>query len=136
MPLARLSVPVHLGDERVQGLADAVHHGLVDTCHVPLEDRFQLIIRMPAGSMILDPYFGGVVRGEEACVVEILLLRGRTESQKRQLYRAIADRAMTAGFRPDDVLISLTENSAIDWSLGRGEAFEGLGAQHMDSGGS
>lgn len=124
MPLARLSVPAHLAHEQALALADAVHQALVDTCRVPQDDRFQLITHFAPGTMLIHPSFGGVARSADACVVEICFLRGRSDDQKRALYRAIAERAQASGLRSDDVLVALVENGPIDWSLGRGKAYE------------
>ena len=123
MPLTRLSVPAHLDAAQVRALADAVHHGLVDTCNVPDDDRFQLVSRFAPDSMILNPTFGHVQRTADACVIEITFLSGRTEEQKCRLYQRVVEAAVKAGFVADDILIALTENSRIDWSLGRGRAF-------------
>jgi hypothetical protein len=90
---------------------------------VPANDLFQLISRYRTEEMILDPTFGGVQRSADACIVEILFLQSRTDEQKRRLYRATVAGAVAAGFRPDDVMIALTENTRIGWSLGHGVAY-------------
>jgi hypothetical protein len=123
MPLVRMSVPETLAKEKVRALADAVHAALVTTCAVPLADRFQLITRFPADAMILDPTFPNVARGPEASIVEITFLSGRRDNTKRALYADIAHRAKAAGFRGDDVMVALTENHPIDWSLGLGVSY-------------
>jgi len=73
--------------------------------------------------MILDPTFGNVNRSRDACIAEITFLRGRTDDQKQSLFKYIDGRAVAAGFRADDVMIALTENSHMDWSLGLGIAY-------------
>ncbi len=123
MPLTKISAPRHLAYAKVKALADAVHDGLVQTCLVPPKDLFQIIARFDSEEMILDPTFGGVSRSQEACIVEITFLSGRTDEQKRNLFRHIAEKAVTAGFRPDDVMVALTENTRMDWSLGHGVAY-------------
>ncbi len=125
MPLARISVPAHLPQEQVSSLADAVHQGLVETCRVPQDDRFQLISRFQAEAMILHPTYPNVTRTADACVVEISFLQGRSEDEKRKLYRYVVDQAATAGFATDDIMIALMENSPVDWSPGRGQAYAG-----------
>lgn len=130
MPLARISVPAHLSRELITALADAVHQGLVETCGVPPDDRFQLVSRFEPDAMILNPTFPNVKRSAGACIVEITFLGGRSDGQKRALYARVVAMAASAGFAPDDIMIALTENSAIDWSLGRGQAYSG----HEDSG--
>lgn len=123
MPLTRISVPIHLEPTRARALAEAVQAGLVQTCNVPPDDLFQLVTRFEPHAMILDPAFGGVSRSRDACIVEITFLRGRTDEQKRKLFRHIAEQAVAAGLRGDDVMVALTENAHMDWSLGRGLAY-------------
>jgi hypothetical protein len=125
MPLCRLSVPAHLPPSRIRALADAVHEGLVETCGVEPNNRFQLISTYASRMMLLDPTFGDVKRTPEGSIIEILLLEGRTEEQKKNLFRRIADRAAGAGFAGDDVMITLIENVPDNWSLGHGRQFGG-----------
>jgi phenylpyruvate tautomerase PptA (4-oxalocrotonate tautomerase family) len=73
--------------------------------------------------MVIDPSFGGVERSADACIVEITFLAGRSDEQKRALYRHISQGAEAVGLRADDVVVALTENGRIDWSLGRGQAY-------------
>lgn len=128
MPLTRISAPRHLPFAKLKALADAVQDGLVQTCKVPPRDLFQVIARFGSEELILDPTFGGVSRSEDACIAEITLLSGRTDEQKRKLFAHIVDKAVAAGFRPDDLMIALAENSPLDWSLGGGVAY----ADHVD----
>lgn len=114
----------------VKALAEAVQDALVKTCNVPPNDLFQLISRFEHDEIILDPSFGGVNRSRDACIAEITFLRGRTDEQKRQLFRHIVEQAVAAGFRADDIMIALTENSHADWSLGLGVAY----ADHVRDG--
>ena|SRR5882724_4745180 len=124
MPLVRISVPVHLAKERVRALADAVHAALVQTCQIPMKDRFQLITCFANQDMIIDPTFPDVERSADASIVEILFLDGRDGEKKRSLYREIARGAVAGGFREDDIMVTLLENAPIDWSCGRGMAYE------------
>ena len=123
MPLTRLSVPAHLNARQVRSLANAVHDALVECCDVPQGDRFQLVSRFEREHLILDPNFGDVKRTADACVIEITFLSGRTDAQKRRLYRDLAARAAGIGFAQDDLVVGLVENGAIDWSLGNGRAY-------------
>ncbi len=129
MPLTRISAPRHLPHAKIKALADAAQEALVSTCNVPVNDLFQLLARFDAEEMILDPTFGGVSRSLDACIVEITFLQGRTDEQKRQLFKRLTQGAVEAGFRPDDVMISLVENTRMDWSLGHGVAY----ADHLQS---
>lgn len=123
MPLTKISAPKHLPSSQVRALAKAIQDGLVKTCNVPPNDLFQLISRFETDEIILDPHFGGVSRSKDACVAEIVFLTGRTDDQKRALFRHIAECAVEAGFRADDIMVALVENSRMDWSLGLGVAY-------------
>jgi phenylpyruvate tautomerase PptA (4-oxalocrotonate tautomerase family) len=123
MPMTKISAPKHLSASRVKALADALQDGLINTCNVPPNDLFQLITRFEAEEMIIDPHFGGVNRSKDTCIAEIIFLIGRTDEQKRALFRHVCEAAVKAGFRPDDVMIALVENTRMDWSLGNGDAY-------------
>ena len=123
MPLARISVPSHLPQQKARALADAVQKGLVETCNIPPDDRFQLISRFDSASMIIDPTFPNASRTLEASIVEILLIEGRSNEQKAQLFRRIADEAIAAGFTGDDIMIAVIENARADWSAANGQSY-------------
>ncbi len=123
MPLTKISAPEHLSSQRVRDLAAAVQSALVQTCNVPVDDLFQLIQRFKAEEMIIHPEFGGVKRSADACIIEIVYLQERSDQQKRALYQHTVEQALQAGWRADDIMIALIENSKIDWSLGRGQAY-------------
>lgn len=130
MPLTRISVPPVLSLEKTRRLADVVHEGLVSTCNVPLKDRFQLITVFAREHMIIDQNFPDVNRTAEASIIEILFLEGRTPAQKTALFQDIAANAARIGFAGDDIMIVLTENATIDWSLGYGRTY---GQAHKSS---
>jgi phenylpyruvate tautomerase PptA (4-oxalocrotonate tautomerase family) len=133
MPLVHLSVPSHLPAAQVRALADAVHEGLVATCHISPGDRFQTITRHAADELLIDPTYPNVSRSRNASIVEIKLLAGRTEAQKRDLYRYIVEAAAPAGVAADDVFIALFESALIDWSPGRGEVYQRPALHQADS---
>ena len=75
MPLARISVPAHLAPAKIRALADAAHEGLVETCGVPPNERFQLVSTYAREMMFIDPTFPDLARTPDASVIEI---NGRT----------------------------------------------------------
>ena len=66
-----------------------------------------------------------MARTRDASVIEITFLQGRTDDQKRALFRRVTDEAVAAGYKSDDIMMALTENAPIDWTLGQGLAFKG-----------
>lgn len=129
MPLTKISAPKYLAASQVRALARAVQDALVASCQVPPNDLFQTVSRFQLDDLVFDPHFGGVNRSGDACLVEILFLTGRTDDQKRALFRHIADKAVQAGFRADDIMVALLENSRMDWSLGHGVAYADIHAK-------
>lgn len=126
MPLAHLYVPNHLGEDRVRHLENAVHAALMKTCNVQESNHFAVVIRLAPQSLIIDPHFGHVSRSADASIVEISFLSGRTDEQKRQLYRSVIEQAQQHGWRAADIMMALSENELIDWSVGNGVAFVDL----------
>jgi 4-oxalocrotonate tautomerase len=123
MPLVRISIPAHFTPERQQALSAAVHESMVATINVPAADRFQIITRHAPAELVIDPTFLDIERGSDAVVVHITLRAGRTNDQKRALYAQITEIASrTAGMRPEDIMIGLSENTPPDWSFGKGIA--------------
>lgn len=126
MPLAHLYVPSHLNEDRVRHLENAVHTSLMKTCNVQESNHFAVVIRLPTHSLIIDPHFGNVSRSADASIVEISFLSGRTDEQKRRLYRSVIEQAQQHGWHAADITIALSENALIDWSVGNGLAFVDL----------
>lgn len=123
MPLVKFNVPQSLPDDRVAGLRRAVHEALVATANVPEDDLFHVVHRLDAKSLVVDPAFPSVRRSPEAAIVEIIFRMGRTDTQKQALFREIVRLAqVNAAFRPEDVMVVLTENTSLDWSFGAGVA--------------
>ena len=55
--------------------------------------------------------------------MQVFLRRGRTVEAKQAFYkRTVELLAERAGVRPEDVMITLSENGAEDWSFGNGVA--------------
>jgi phenylpyruvate tautomerase PptA (4-oxalocrotonate tautomerase family) len=119
MPLMRISLRDDTPADTQRAIADGVHRALVEALGLPEHDRFQIIDRLPAASLIADAQFLGVQR-QNVVFVEITLVP-RTVQMKAALFAAIAKHLGKAGVRPEDVFITLHENSRSDWSLGNGE---------------
>ena len=123
MPLVKFNVPQSLPDDRVAGLRRAVHEALVATANVPEDDLFHVVHRLDAKSLVVDPAFPSLQRSADTAIVEITFRMGRTDTQKQALYREIVRLAqLKSGFRPEDVMVVLTENTSLDWSFGAGVA--------------
>ncbi|MFF9812035.1 tautomerase family protein [Streptomyces sp. NPDC014006] len=123
MPLVRIDT---LGPDtvRLHTLGDVVHQALMETLGIPPEDRFQILTTHDGTTSTLR--YGdhlGIPHDDGAVLVAVTLRAGRSPSQKRALYRRIAELAEArAGVEPRNVVITLYENASPDWSFGHGEA--------------
>ncbi|MDT3396177.1 tautomerase family protein [Streptomyces sp. B1866] len=121
MPLVRIDLSATRPPAARRAIADGVHRALVDAVGVPAGDRFQIVTPHDPEEMFFDPSYLGVAREDVVCV-QVLLRAGRPEEVKRGLYRRLADELAEAGVRPEDVFVTLSENSSDDWSMGNGLA--------------
>ena len=117
MPFNKLHVPKDLTIETCHAINDLLHDSLVETCAVNSDDYFCMISRCAPGDMILHPTFLGNRDPEATIVIEIALLRGRSDQQKEALYRDVRRRLLSIGFNPNNSIMFLIENNPIDWSF-------------------
>ena len=122
MPLVRISVLKGKRPAWRQQLGEAVHEALVKTINVPVQDRFQVLSEHEAGDLVYDPGYLGIARSNDIVIVQITLSVGRTLTQKRALYRRIAENLARLGVRREDVWVNLVEVAKENWSFGLGEA--------------
>jgi phenylpyruvate tautomerase PptA (4-oxalocrotonate tautomerase family) len=122
VPLVRIDARSDKTPETLRAISDGVHRALVEAIGIPEDDRFQILTTHPAHELVFDEHYMGVER-RDVVFVQITLLRGRTEEKKQDLYRRIVKNLHAdAGVRPQDVLVTLTENDRVDWSVGEGAA--------------
>ena len=121
MPLVRIDLADSRPAELRRAIADGVHDALVAVVGIPEGDRFQLLTAHPADELLFDADYLGV-RRLDVVYVQITLVAGRPRRLKVELFRRIAANLAAVGVRPEDVHVTLTENTAEDWSVGNGEA--------------
>jgi phenylpyruvate tautomerase PptA (4-oxalocrotonate tautomerase family) len=127
MPLVRIDllsdVDTESTDKRLAAVGDAVHQAMTETIDVPRDDVFQIRTSHRQGGVGYDPGYLGVNRDDGIVFVNITMRVGRTDAQKKALYRRISELAAErVGIEPRNVLTALTENQSIDWSFGEGAA--------------
>jgi 4-oxalocrotonate tautomerase len=122
MPLVRIALLEGKRPAYKRDIADAVHRALVETINVPERDRFQLVTELGRDDFIYDPEYLGIARSRDLAVIQITLSTGRTQAQKRALFRAIADKLAALGMRREDVWVNLVEVAKENWSFGNGVA--------------
>src|SRR5262245_23388460 len=84
---------------------------------VPADDRFQVITEHAKTLLVADPHYLGINCSDGAILVRITLRKGSSDDKKRALYRTIVENLEARpDVRKEDVVVTLIENEAIDWS--------------------
>jgi phenylpyruvate tautomerase PptA (4-oxalocrotonate tautomerase family) len=122
VPLIRIDLVEGRSEAEVAALADAVHDVMLDVFAAPPGDRYQVISEHKPGRIVFEDTGLGFERTNRVVLVQVVQ-QGRTEDQKRALYAALATALEErAGVRPEDLVVSVVENTRADWSFGLGRA--------------
>jgi phenylpyruvate tautomerase PptA (4-oxalocrotonate tautomerase family) len=96
---------------------------MVDTLNVPPRDNFQIITEHEPGTLIYDPEYLDIARGDGFIAIQITLNEGRSVEMKKALFKRVAEALQRElGVRPQDVFVSLVEVKKENWSFGNGAA--------------
>ena len=122
MPLVRIDVIEGRSDEEVRALADAVQDVMMEVFAAPARDRYQVIHEHRPGRLIAEDTGLGLERTDRVVIIQVTQ-QGRSESQKKALYAALASSLESrAGVSPSDLIVSVVANTNADWSFGLGRA--------------
>jgi 4-oxalocrotonate tautomerase len=127
MPLVRISLMQGTTPEYRKAIGDGVHRAMIEALQVPPDDKFQVITEHAPGGLVYDPQYLGVPHTDRIVFVQITLSAGRKPTQKRKLYKRMAEILKESpGLNPAELIINLVEVVWENWSFGNGEA------QYMD----
>ncbi|GLQ88245.1 tautomerase family protein [Dyella flagellata] len=122
MPLLKFDVITGRNDQELRTILDTTHQAMVEAFEVPATDRYQSVTQHRPAEMVLEDTGLGFRRSDKVVVLTVISRR-RTEPQKQKFYRLLAERLHEkCGLSPDDLIVSIVENSDADWSFGHGRA--------------
>lgn len=123
MPFTQISLVKGTSVAFRQDLMEEIYLAMRDTADIPEDDRFATITELEPENLNNSGNYAGIDRSDDVVFIQITLNRGRTAEQKQALYASIAHRLKSKlDVRPEDIVISLIEVDAVDWSLGNGVA--------------
>ena len=123
MPFTQISMNKGTSIEYREALMEQIYLSMRATVDIPEDDRFATIAELEPGNLNNSGNYAGIERSENVVFIQITLNDGRTTEQKKALYAEIGRRLEAElETRPEDVVISLIEVAAQDWSLGNGVA--------------
>ena len=123
MPLVRIALmkgkPAGFGEK----VGRIVYEAMAETIDVPQGDRFQIVTEHDSSSLIYDPGYLGIRRGDGIVIIQMTITEGRSLDKKKALYKGVAGRLNAElGVRVEDVFINLVEVKKENWSFGNGVA--------------
>ena len=122
MPLLKFDIFQGRSEEQIRALLDASHQAMVQAFDVPSSDRYQCVTQHRPGELVLEDTGLGLARSNNVILLTVVS-RPRHQEQKVEFYRLLAQNLQAScGISPDDLIVSIVENSDADWSFGRGRA--------------
>ena len=122
MPLLKFDIIQGRNDEQLKALLDVAHQAMVQAFEVPASDRYQCVTQHRPGELVLQDTGLGYTRSTNVVLLTVIS-RPRPQQQKTTFYRLLAERLQAdCDLSPDDLIVSLVENTDADWSFGRGRA--------------
>jgi 4-oxalocrotonate tautomerase len=121
MPVTRIAIREGKTPEYKQALMDEIYEAMRETVAIKDGDRFMAITEHPEHEFAYGPFLG-IDRSDDLVQIQICWAPGKTVDAKLAMYKQIVARLATKpGVRPEDVLISVVETAAENWSFGNGE---------------
>jgi 4-oxalocrotonate tautomerase len=122
MPVTRIAIRKGQTDDYKQALLDEIYEAMREAVAIKQGDRFMAITEHGPHEFAFGPFLG-IERSDDLVQIQVFWAPGKTVGQKLAMYKRIVERLGTnPGVRPEDVLISVTETAAENWSFGNGEA--------------
>ena len=121
MPVTRISIREGKSPEYKQALLDEIYEAMRETVAIKDGDRFMTIAEHGEHEFAYGPFLG-INRDDDLVQIQVFWAPGKTVDAKLTMYKKIVERlGNNPGVRPEDVLISVVETAAENWSFGNGE---------------
>ena len=121
MPLTRIAIQDGKTSEYKQALMDEIYEAMRETVAIKDGDRFMAITEHGQDAFAYGPFLG-IDRSDDLVQIQVFWAPGKSTEAKLAMYRRIVERlGENPGVRPEDVLISVSETAAENWSFGNGE---------------
>jgi 4-oxalocrotonate tautomerase len=121
MPVTRIAIRQGKAPEYKQALMDEIYEAMRDTVAIKDGDRFMAITEHGETEFAYGSFLG-IDRSEDLVQIQVFWAPGKSVDAKLAMYQRIVERLGTnPGVRPEDVLISVVETAAENWSFGSGE---------------
>ncbi|MBE1489610.1 tautomerase family protein [Plantactinospora soyae] len=122
MPITRIAIREGKPETYKKTLLSQIYEAMRETVKIKDGDRFMAITEHSDNAFAYGDFLG-IQRSADLVQIQIFWTPGKPTEAKMAMYRAIVERlGRDPGVRPEDVLISVVEAGAENWSFGNGEA--------------
>ena len=122
MPVTRIAIREGKSPEYKQALMDEIYEAMRETVAIKDGDRFMTITEHGAHEFAYGTFLD-IDRSDDLVQIQVFWAPGKSVDAKLAMYRKIIERlGSNPGVRPEDVLISVIETPAENWSFGNGMA--------------
>ena len=122
MPVTRIAIREGKPPEYKQALLDEIYQAMRETVAIGDGDRFMTISEHGEHEFAYGPFLG-IDRSDDLVQIQVFWAPGKSVETKLAMYKRIVERlGANPGVRPQDVLVSVIETAAENWSFGNGEA--------------
>jgi 4-oxalocrotonate tautomerase len=122
MPVTRIAIRDGKPSEYKKALMDEIYEAMRETVAIKDGDRFMAITEHAEDAFAYGPFLC-IDRSEDLVQIQVFWAPGKSTDAKLAMYRRIVERlGANPGVRPEDVMISVTETAAENWSFANGEA--------------
>jgi hypothetical protein len=118
VPLINIDLSRELFEASHAEIGNAIHDAQIEALGIPADDRFQVFQPHDSDELKFDPGYNSVDR-RDLLLIRITAVHMYPVATKKKFFAAVVDKLAPIGIRPEDVLISLTENGFEDWYAGR-----------------
>jgi 4-oxalocrotonate tautomerase len=121
MPITRIAIREGKTSDYKYALMDEIYEAMRETVAIKDGDRFMAITEHGDDEFAFGSFLG-IDRSADLVQVQVFWAPGKTTEAKLAMYKRIVERlGDNPGVRPQDVLISVVETAAENWSFGNGE---------------
>jgi len=122
MPVTRIAIHDGKTPEYKRALMDEVYEAMRETVAIKEGDRFMAITEHGESEFAFGSFLG-IDRSDDLVQIQVFWAPGKAADAKVAMYKRIVERLeANPGVRPEDVMISVVETAAENWSFGNGEA--------------
>ncbi|WP_313090182.1 tautomerase family protein [Chryseobacterium flavum] len=122
MPLIRITLSENYSQEECGRISQSVHSAMIQEFNVPEDDYFHIFEQISPSRLFFPDQYLGMKHDAGILFIQIIAATGRTREQKQKLYKSIATEiSASININPQNIIITLLENSKENWSFGNGE---------------